>query len=209
MKLTLTYAVSLENLTAMNKQTFLALAALSLFGCVKEISNEDRLDKETKSEVAGKTATASELSKLRCDDINTELTKARDESRSEEQRLNTYTKLYTAVSERLKTFEDAISKNTDLEFQEGSQEVKAAREGCIQSRADVRLDFEGLVREIMQLLIVDEVKGGSTNKVARLNFEVLKNSIETLELDDKDSLIGKVASAEKTVAPAAATKKPK
>jgi hypothetical protein len=209
MKLTLTYAVSLENLTSMNKQTFLALSALSLFGCVKGISNEDRLDRETKSEVAGKSTTASELSKLRCDDINSELTKARDESRSEEQRLNTYTKLYTAVSERLKTFEDAISKNTDLEFQEGSQEVKAAREGCIQSRADVRLDFEGLVREVMRLLIVDEVKGGSTNKVARLNFEVLKNSIETLDLDDKDSLIGKVASAEKTVAPATTSKKTK
>jgi hypothetical protein len=207
-KLTLTYAVSLENLTLMNKQIILSgLIAVFSFGCVKEISNEDRLDISTNKEIAGKTATAGELAKLKCDDINSELVKARDESRTEEQRLNTYNQLYTTVSDRLKTFENAISKNTDLEFQDGSEAVKSAREGCVQSKADVRLDFEGLVREIMQLLTVDEVKGGSTVKVARLNFESLKKALETLDLDDKDALLVKITNAEKTLGATTPNKK--
>ena len=65
--------------------------------------------------------------------------------------------------------------------------------------ADVRLELESLIREIMQVLVVDEVKGGQTIKVARMDFAPLRGAIEKLELDDRDTLFNKINNAEKQV----------
>jgi len=185
----------------MTKRIVQALACAALLSsataCVKEITSDERLERETARADAMKTNTAAELSKLKCDDINAELAKARDETRSEEARLNTYVDLYIKVKERTAKFDEAISHNPDLAYQEGSEEITGAREGCVQSQADVRLDLENLVREVMQMPTVDEIKGGSTVKVARMSFDTLRDAIETLELDDKESLFNKLAAAEK------------
>ena len=174
-------------------------AALLLSGCVKEISSDERLERETKRSDALTSETAGDLVKMKCDDITSELSKARDESAPEEKRLNIYTDLYDRVKDRTARFEDALSRNPDLAYQEGSGEIIAARDGCTQSAADVRLDFEGLVREIIQLPVVDEYRDGKPVKAARLNFEILRNAIEKLALDDKDALLSRLANAEKTV----------
>jgi hypothetical protein len=186
----------------MNKRIVEALGLVTFLlvgGCVKEISNEDRLDRDTAHTDAMKSSTAGELSKLRCDDINGELLKARDETRSEEARLTSYVDLYERVKSRTLKFDEAITHNPDLAYQEGSENIVGAREGCIQSQADVRLDFEGLVREIMQMPIVEEIRNGSTVKVARLNFESLRTAIEKLDLDDKESIYARLNNAEKQV----------
>jgi hypothetical protein len=177
----------------------LAVAALlsSGVGCVKEISSDERLERETARADAMKSSTAEELSRLKCDDVNAELAQARDETRSEEARLNAYVDLYLKVKERTARFDEAIARNPDLAYQEGSEEITAARDACVQSQADVRLDLENLVREVMQMPTVDEIKGGSTVKVARMSFDTLRDAIETLELDDKDSLFTKLSNAEK------------
>lgn len=177
----------------------LAVAALlsGVTGCVKEISSDERLERETARTDAMKTTAAEELSKLKCDDVTAELTKARDDSRSEEARLNTYVDLYLKVKERTAKFDEAITRNPDLVYQEGSEEITSSRDACVQAQADVRLDLENLVREVMQMPTVDEIKGGSTVKVARLSFDTLRDAIETLELDDKDSLFTKLSNAEK------------
>ncbi|GMU61228.1 MAG: hypothetical protein AMXMBFR34_29910 [Myxococcaceae bacterium] len=180
-------------------QAVAAAALLSAAGCVKEISSDERLERETTRADAMKTSTAEELTKLKCDDVNAELVKARDESRSEEQRLNSYVDLYLKVKERTAKFDEAITRNPDLAYQEGSEEITGAREGCIQSQADVRLDLENLVREVMQMPTVDEIKGGSTVKVARMSFDTLRDAIETLELDDKEALFTKLSNAEKAL----------
>lgn len=186
----------------MNKrivEALTAVALLSISGCVKEISSDERLERETARSESMRTATAGELTKLKCDDINTELSKARDETRSEEARLTSYTELYVKVKERTVKFDDALTHNPDLAYQEGSQEITGARDGCVQSQADVRLDLEGLVREIMLMPTVDEIRSGSTVKVARLNFDVMRAAIEKLELDDKEALLTRLANAEKQV----------
>lgn len=175
----------------------LAAAALFSMGCAHEITSDERLERETARADAMKSSTAEELSKLKCDDVNAELAKARDETRSEEARINAYVDLYLKVKERTARFEEAITRNPDLAYQEGSEEITSARDMCVQSQADVRLDLENLVREVMQMPTVDEIKGGSTVKVARLSFDTLRDAIETLELDDKDSLFTKLANAEK------------
>jgi hypothetical protein len=184
----------------MTKRILQAVAATALlyaFGCVKEISSDERLERETTRSDAMKTSAAEELAKLKCDDVNAELAKARDETRSEEQRLNSYMDLYLKVKERTAKFDEAISRNPDLAYQEGSEEITSAREGCIQSQADVRFDLENLVREVMQMPTVDEIKGGSTVKVARMSFDTLRDAIETLELDDKEALFTKLSNAER------------
>lgn len=167
--------------------------------CVKEISSDERLERETAHSDALRSSTAAELGKLRCDDLAGELAKARDEKTSEENRLTTYMDMYERLKSRSAKFEEAMARNPDLSFQEGSEQLNAAREACVQGTADVKLELESLVREIMQMPTVDEIRGGSTVKVARLSFDVLRQAIDKLDLDDKESLIQKVNNAEKTV----------
>jgi len=184
----------------MSKRIVAALTfALLSTSCVKEISSDERLDRETKRSNALTSETAGDLVKMKCDDITSELSKARDDSAPEEKRLGIYSDLFDRVKDRTAKFEDALSRNPDLAYQEGSQEIISARDGCIQSAADVRLDFEGLVREIIQLPVVDEYRDGKPVKAARLNFDTLRNAIEKLALDDKDALLSRLANAEKTV----------
>lgn len=141
----------------MSKRIVAALsAALLVTSCVKEISSDERLERETRRSDALTSETAGDLVKMKCDDITSELSKARDDSAPEEKRINIYSDLFERVNERTVKFEDALSRNPDLAYQEGSQEIIAARDGCVQSAADVRLDFEGLVREIIKLPVVDE-----------------------------------------------------
>lgn len=184
----------------MSKRILVTLSTALLFtSCVKEISSDERLDRETKRSEALTSSTAGDLKSMKCDDITSELSKARDDTAPEEKRITIYTDLFDRVKDRTAKFEDALSRNPDLAYQEGSQEIIAARDGCIQSAADVRLDFEGLVREIVQLPVVDEYRDGKPVKAARLNFDTLRTAIEKLGLDDKDTLLTRLANAEKTV----------
>jgi hypothetical protein len=184
----------------MSKRIATALTTALLFtSCVKEISSDERLERETKRSDAINSSTAGDLVKMKCDDITSELSKARDDTAPEEKRITIYADLFDRVKDRTAKFEDALSRNPDLAYQEGSQEIIAARDGCIQSAADVRLDFEGLVREIIQLPVVDEYRDGKPVKAARLSFDTLRTAIEKLALDDKDSLLTRLANAEKTV----------
>jgi len=59
------------------------------------------------------------------------------------------------------------------------------------------------VRELVDVPTVQEVKGGNTITVARLDFNTLRQAIETLNPDDKEQLMSRVGNAEKKVAPAA------
>jgi len=183
----------------MSKRIVAALStALLMTGCVKEISSEERLERDTKK-AEYSAESAGDLIKLKCDDITSSLSKARDESAQEEKRISTYTDLFDQVKDRNARFDEALNRNPDLAYQEGSAEVISARDGCIQAAADVRLDFEGLVREIINLPVVDEIRDGKPVKAARLNFDSLRDAIEKLSLDDKDALLTRLANAEKTV----------
>jgi hypothetical protein len=178
----------------------MALSAMVLSSaCVKEITSDERLERETARSDALRSNTAAELAKIKCDELNADLAKARDGLRTEEERLATFTDVYERLKGRAQRFEEAFSRNPDLAFQEGSQDLVNAREACVQLTADVRLELESLIREIMQVLIVDEVKSGQTIKVARIDFTPLRAAIEKLELDDREALFNKLNNAEKQV----------
>ena len=184
----------------MTTRTLAVLCALTFTtACVKEITSDERLERETARSDALKTNTAAELGKIKCDELNNDLAKARDAVKTEEERLSTFTDVYERLKTRSARFDEAMSRNPDLAFQEGSQELVAARETCIQMAADVRNETESLIREIMQVLVVDEIKGGQTVRAARIDYAPLRAAIEKLELDDREALQTKISNAEKQI----------
>jgi hypothetical protein len=173
---------------------------LSATGCIKEISSEERLDRDT-AHLSGKDRplTAEALAKVSCDDARGTLDTARDVNRPETERVMRYIDLYSSLLKRTATFEDAMTRNPDLSYTQGSAELVAAKDTCIQQTADVRVEFETYVRELVDVPTVQEVKGGNTITVARLDFNTLRQAIETLDLEDKEQLMARVLNAEKRI----------
>ena len=104
------------------------------------------------------------------------------------------------LRKRTQTFEEAMTRNPDLQYREGAGAIVNAKEVCIQQTADVRVEFETYMRELVDVPTVQEIKGGNTVTIARLDFNTLRQAIEALAPDDKDSLLNRVAAAEKKVA---------
>jgi len=171
---------------------------LSTTGCVKEISSEERLDRDTQFQPMKETPDAT-LGKVNCDDTGDALNQARNVNRPETDRVLSYIDLYSSLARRNATFEEAMTRNPDLHYTEGSEKLVAARENCIQQTADVKVEFETYVRELVDVPTVQEIKGGNTVTVARLDFNTLRQAIETLNPDDKEQLLGRVTNAEKRV----------
>ncbi len=178
---------------------------LSVTGCAaRELSSDERLDRETANLTVKDSPKAGELEKLSCENTGEELNKARNVNRPETERLTDYITLYESLRKRTQTFEEAMSRNPDLQYKEGAGNIVNAKEVCIQQTADVRVEFETYVRELVDVPTVQEIRGGNTVTIARLDFNTLRQAIETLALDDKDSLLNRVANAEKKVSVSAA-----
>ncbi|QAT85596.1 hypothetical protein EJ065_4036 [Corallococcus coralloides] len=177
---------------------------LSASGCVKEITSDERLERDTRSVAVKDAPGVEQLSKLTCDDTTAPLNKARDVNRPESDRLVDYVNLYSSLKDRTHTFEEAMARNPDLSYREGSQSLVSAKDTCIQQTADVRVEFETYLRELVDVPTVQEIKGGNTVTVARLDFGTLKKAIETLDPDDRESLLQRVNAAEKRVSSLAA-----
>jgi hypothetical protein len=183
--------------------TAAAVFLLSATGCIpKEMSSEERLDRESANLAVKDTPQAGELEKLSCENTAEELTKARNVNRPETERLGDYITLYDSLRKRIQTFEEAMSRNPDLQYREGAINIVAAKDTCIQQTTDVRVEFENYMRELVEVPTVQEIKGGNTVTIARLDFNTLRQAIETLAPDDKDQLLNRVANAEKKVSTA-------
>ncbi len=184
----------------MNNRLLAGMCAVIFFaGCPKEISSDERLERATSRKGAKEQLGAAELAKVRCDDTQEFLTKAQNESRPEGERLQTYVDLYESLVTRSSKFDEAMNRNPDLAYQEGTQDLVAAREKCIQLTADIKVAFETYVRELVELPTVQEIRGGSPVVVARLDFNILRGAIEKLGPDDREQLLSRVAAAEKKV----------
>jgi hypothetical protein len=182
-----------------------AVFLLSATGCMpKEISSEERLDRESANLAVKDTPQAGELEKLSCENTAEELTKARNVNRPETDRLADYIALYESLRKRIQTFEEAMTRNPDLQYREGAVNIVAAKDTCIQQASDVRVEFENYMRELVDVPTVQEIKGGNTVTIARLDFNTLRQAIETLAPDDKEQLLNRVANAEKKVSAAPA-----
>jgi hypothetical protein len=179
---------------------------LSATGCMpREITSDERLDRETANLAVKETPGASELEKLTCDNAPEELAKARNVNRPETDRLMDYINLYDSLRKRTQAFEEAMARNPDLQYREGAVNFVAAKETCVQQTADVRVEFETYMRELVDVPTVQEIKGGNTVTIARLDFNTLRQAIETLAPDDKEQLLVRVENAERKVTPTTRT----
>ena len=172
---------------------------LSTTGCVKAISSEERLDRDTPFQPMKETPDAATLGQVNCDDTGDVLNQARNVNSPETDRVLSYIALYSSLARRNATFEEAMTRNPDLHYTEGSEKLVAAQENCIQQTADVKVELETYVRELVDVPTVQELKGGNTVTVARLDFNALRQAIETLNPDDKEQLLSRVTHAEKRV----------
>jgi hypothetical protein len=177
----------------------MAVAAVFAAACTHEVSSEERLDRETASDPKKDAVSQEALEKITCSDTKSDLEKARNENRPETDRVMGYIELYDSLRKRTQTFEEAMIRNPDLAYTEGSAKIVAARDVCVQQTADIKVEFDRYVRELVDVPTVQEIKGGNTVTVARLDFGTLRQAIETLSPDDKDQLLNRVNSAEKKV----------
>ncbi len=182
-------------------RTLLAAALTAAFcaSCAHEISSEERLERETSHIKPEEALSRAELLKLKCDDTADGLAKARADNRPETDRVQAYMELFSSLTSRTQKIESAMSRNPDLAFKEGSQDLVSLKENCVAQSSDVRLEFDRYVRDLVEVPTVQEIKGGSTVTVARLDLSVLKQAVELLNADDRDSLLSRLALAEKRI----------
>jgi hypothetical protein len=184
----------------MNRSLFAGLVLFAVSGCVKEISSDERLERESGGGPDVREAiTASDLKAVKCDELGESLKKARDENRNETDRVQDYHDLYKSLMERSAKFDEAMTRNPDLAYKEGSQEIVAAKDSCVKQTADIKVEFESYVRELVSMPTVSDVKSGTPVTVARLDFNTLRSAIDILAPDDRDALLTKVNNAEKKI----------
>ncbi|MBF5040885.1 hypothetical protein FGE12_00670 [Aggregicoccus sp. 17bor-14] len=183
-----------------------AFALLSSFatGCVKEISSEERLDRATSDSSASACKSPEELRKLSCESTGDALERARDLNRPETDRMQGYIDLYRSLRQRTAAFEQAMACNPDLAYRDDTKALVGAQDGCVRTLADVQVEFETYVRELVTVPTAQDIKGGNTVTVARLDFNTLRQAIQVLAPDDAEQLLARVDGAEKRLSPGGA-----
>lgn len=183
----------------------MVVAAVGLVGCVKDVPSDERLEKATRNTDAAKSKDFGELLRLKCDELQPAWAKLRDEP-TEERQLAGYVDLYSELHSRSSEFDRATSRNPDLLYVADSQQLVDARDQCVQMTADVRVELETKLRDIVSMPVIDDIRGNRPTKVARLNLERVREAIEKLDLEDKEELLRKLASAEKQLGGGASAK---
>jgi hypothetical protein len=177
----------------------LALAASLLFGCVHDKSSDQRLDEATDFPPPKEAMKPEQLKKLSCQDGAAGLAGVRNEKRPELDRLKEFTQLWQGIKGKADAFEVAVARNPDLLYQEDSQALADAHALCVQQSAEVRAEFDKFMRELVEVPTVQEIKGGTQVTRERLDFDALRDAIESLAPDDKEALLAKLEAAEKKI----------
>jgi hypothetical protein len=178
-----------------------AVTLLGASGCVKEISSEERLDRATADTPSSACKSADELRAMGCESTTEALERARDLNQPEADRMLGYMELYRSLRQRTSAFEQAMACNPDLAYREQSRSLVGAQEACVRQLADVQLEFETYVRELVSVPTAQDIKGGNTVTVARLDFATLRQAIQVLSPDDAEQLLARVESAERRLLP--------
>lgn len=186
-------------------RTSALLCCLATVGCATGAaygpSSDARLDSATSARGESSETDKATLSMADkgCSDVAPKLQAARNDEKPEVDRLKMYSDLYADLKNRVSVLDEGLQKNPDLKYKEGAQKVQDALDQCNQTYADVKNEFERFLREICELPIVQEVRGGAKVNVPRLDFGAVRDAIDVLNPDDKDGLIAKVETAEKKV----------
>lgn len=167
--------------------------------CVRELSSDERLERGTRGLTQRDPLDLEALERIRCNGTAEALAHARSDGTPETQRVVEYQRLYGQLRDDVATLDAALHRNPDLAYRESSEGLRTARDHCVRHLADVRLEFERFVRELVALPTVREIRGGATVTIARLDFPTLKGAIGALELSDREALVHRLELAERKV----------
>lgn len=176
-----------------------ASAALAAAACAHPAygpDSDDRLTAAISDKPAGGETVQS------CDDLAETLGRARNGERPEADRLRSYMQLYHEVSARLANNQQAFDRHPELVYGGGqaqatADQARAANDRCQQMSADARQEFELLVRDLFQPLIIQDLS--THRRVARVSFILLRSAVQELALPDSDSLLDRISAAERVV----------
>jgi hypothetical protein len=175
------------------------LAGLSLISCAHSAygpSSDQRLEDAISSQPSTEGA---EVATVRCADLIGRAQESKSEERPEADRLNIKTEVFTAARERHTKLDDAVTRNPDLIYSAEGETIKANHDECQSLFADARSDLDRFVRELCDPLLIQDISGRT---VARIDFALIRNALETLGPEDKDMLLAKVDAAEKRISTA-------
>jgi hypothetical protein len=137
-----------------------------------------------------------------CADLTEALGRARNAERPEGDRLRSYMQLYHDLEGRIASNKKLFDRQPELVYGGGHEQAtadaaRAEQDRCVQMNADTGSEFELLVRDLFQPLIITDL----TNKrrVARVSFILLRSAVQELALTDSDSLLERIGAAEKAV----------
>lgn len=188
----------------------LVAASLSLGACAHPAygpSSDDRLAAEVHDSAESAAPVGGD--KVRsCDDLNEPLERARNGERPEAERLRSYMQLYRQLLDRTAANQKLFRRHPELAYGGGkgaaeSSAVRAASDHCQQLEADARSEFELLVRELFEPLVITDLASGHKSRVPRVSFILLKSAVQELAPPDQEGLIEKIGLAEKLVDPPA------
>jgi hypothetical protein len=190
----------------MHPMRLTAFVAVALSGCAHPAygpSSDQRLESATSEKGS---AEGAEVKDVRCNDLAQKLKDSRNEDKPEAERLQGLIDIFTNAKERFGKLDDAVAKNPDLVYSADGESIKANLDECRAFFADARSDLDRYIREVCDLPVIQELQGGKTVNVARIDFGLLRGAITTLDPDDKDVLMGKIDAAEKKVGSAKKSK---
>ena len=171
---------------------FVGCATHSAYG----LDSDDRLEATFSEKASGQ---GSDATAIKCDELARKFKASRIEERTEGEKLKVLVDLFEKSRDNTNNLDEAVSKNPDLLYGPEGDAVKNNLQECRSTFADVRSDFDGYLRDITELPIIQELQGREMVNVARLDLKLLRTAITALDPQDKDALFAKVDAAEKRV----------
>ena len=170
-------------------------------------SSEDRLTAEVRDSAESAPPKSSDKVQS-CEDLTESLARARNGERPEADRLRSYMQLFRQLVDRTQANQKLFDRNPELAFGGGkgttqSSAVRATADQCQQLQADTRSEFELLVRELFEPLVITDLSNGRKAHVPRVSFSLLRSAVQELAPTDQEGLLEKIGLAEKQVDPPA------
>jgi hypothetical protein len=145
---------------------------------------------------------ARQLSERSCGGDKKKLTDAEQDDKPDADRLKEYIRLYTDLLQRQKEIDKLIRDNPGAEFAGDGKTASQTLEECIALIADTHNSFDKFLREVVEVPISKEFQGTREVSVARVEFSLLRQAIDTLNPDDRENLSAKLDNAEHKLGPA-------
>ena len=183
----------------MRSTAILAASLLLSGGCYREISSDERLERETPASEKREELDPQALAQISCADTKERIAEVHGLRGGDRERLTAYLELFKSVQGRADTLQEAVTRNPDFIYRDEYRVIMDAHEYCKEQSEGVREEFERYTRELIQTPTVQEMKKGKPQTLARVDFGLLRDAINALAPEDQAALLTRVDEAEQRV----------